>query len=113
MRASAARVLVLGVLVVLGTAIAGWWSVALIGALWGLVAAPATRPALAAAAGAGLAWGMLLGWAALRGPVGRVAELTASVVGASAWVMLAATIAFPMMLAMAAATVAGTVRRSS
>lgn len=105
------RVAVLSAVFALGTWLVAWWTVPLVGAAWGLVAAPATRPTLTAAAGAALAWGAFLGWAALRGPVGKLATTVGSLLPLPDWALLAVTLLYPALLAGSAAVVMGAIRR--
>ncbi|MEP7175043.1 MAG: hypothetical protein ABI860_00745 [Gemmatimonadales bacterium] len=89
----------LAALVAAGTALAGWWIVPLIVALWVLVL-PRHRSELSSCVlGAALGWAILLGWAGFEGPVALAARQTAGVFDLPAWVLLVATLLFPALLA--------------
>ena len=83
-----------------GTALAGWWAVPLLAGLWALWFRP--RPILVAASGA-LAWGGLLGWQVIRGPVGVLARRLGAVFQVPPWVLLLTTPLFAALLALSAA----------
>lgn len=104
------RIAILGVAVVFATAWFGWWAVPVVGAAWGAVAAPPTRPALTVAAAAAVAWAALLAWTALLGPVTVVAGAVSAELGLPAWALVAATVLYPMCLAGAAASLVAAAR---
>jgi len=90
-------------LVAAGTMVAGWWTVPVLGALYGAWAA-AQRTAVITAALAGAAgWGALLLWDATVGPVGRLVQVFGafSHLPGSAFVVL--TLAYPALLCASAA----------
>jgi hypothetical protein len=91
------------------TAALGWWGVPLLAAGWAVVRPEAPRPTLAA--GAALAWAGLLGWRALTGPVSLLADRLAGILGAPAWVLLAAVPLASGLAAWSAATVGARLRR--
>jgi hypothetical protein len=92
-----------------GAWLGGWWTVAVIAAVWAWWRRGAPwRAGLAA----GAAWAGLLGltipWAAL----GRLAPRLGGVFGLPGWAMLALTPGFALLLAWSAARVAGAAARS-
>lgn len=97
----------------LGTAVFGWWSVPLIGLLFGLVAR-IDRPALAAGLSAGLAWACLLGWIALAGaPLGPLAERFGAILSLPGHSALALPVLFAGLLGVPAAALPAAFRRQS
>lgn len=105
------RVLVLGLAMGLATALLGWWMIAVVGAIWGFVASRETWPAMTAAAGAGLAWLALLGWAAVRGPILTLAGQVGAILTVGAAGLLVIALLFPVLLAGSAAVLAGSVKQ--
>ncbi|MFP3949340.1 MAG: hypothetical protein ACOC8K_07445 [Gemmatimonadota bacterium] len=102
--------LLLSLAFALGTWVGGWWAVPLLGGAWGLVQTRSLRRApLAGLAGAG-GWGILLGWQALRGPVGALAETIGPVVNLSGSQFFLLTLGFAAIVAWAAAATAGSLR---
>lgn len=106
----ALRVAMLAIAFVLATATFGWWTVAVLGAVWGWVDGRGARGALVAGAAAGLAWLALLLWASLGVPETGFATRTAAAMGAPAWALVAVTLLFPVVQAGSAALV--TARRA-
>lgn len=104
------QVVLLAPAVALGTLVLGWWVVPATGAIWGLVARERERPQLVVGSAAGIGWSLLLIWTATQGPILQVARRAAGVIGMSGVWLFLATIAFPMILAWAAAVIAGAVR---
>ena len=104
------RVLVLGVAMALATVFLGWWSVAVIALLWGLVARRITGPVTTATLGAILGWLGLLIWAWAQGPVLLLADKLGGVLELPGLVTIGITLAFPGLLAMSAASLATAVR---
>ena len=96
---AAARFVLLTAGFALGTIVAGWWTVPVMGAAWGLAAARTWRPALTAALSAGLAWGLLLVWTALTGPAGKLASTLGAIAGVPGAVFVIATLLLPVLLA--------------
>jgi hypothetical protein len=100
------RTFIFAGLVAAGTVIAGWWTVPVLAAVWVRVI-PRLRGAVRSCMlGAALAWGLLLGWTALEGPVGLLARRAGGVLGLPGWGLLVVTLLFPALLAGAAARVA-------
>lgn len=99
------RILIVAVAVALGTVLAGWWVVPLVGAAYGAVARGSARPGLVAALGAAAGWGGYLSLASFGGaPVARLAGDLAHAMSLPAWGPHLATLAFPALLAGPAAT---------
>jgi hypothetical protein len=98
-------VTLLALAIVVGTWWLGWWTVPVMGAAWG-VARYGRYPAWTAAVGAALAWVLLLGIAALRGPVGQMSRIVADVMALPGWAPLLAAVVFPAALAGTAARLA-------
>jgi hypothetical protein len=85
----------------------GWWTVPVVGAAWGLARRGEGFPAATAAVAASAAWTLLLALQAAVGPVGELSRRLGGVLGAPGWVPLLATVAFPALLAGAAAALTG------
>jgi hypothetical protein len=99
----------------MGTVVLGWWTVPLFGVIWGWFSPmrlTAVRAANGAALCAALAWGLLLGWAALHGPLGELARRLGVVMHLPAPALLVITLLFPAALAWSAAVVGGLLSRS-
>ncbi len=92
------------------TAVAGWWAIPVLAAVWMRVlprdAATATICALGAASG----WALLLVWDAAHGPVGTVARRVGGVFLLPGWGFVGLTLLFAALLAGAAAAAAGRAR---
>jgi hypothetical protein len=89
--------------VALGTYAFGWAAPAVLGAAWAAVRRDdAFVPLLASLSGM-LGWGALLGVQAFAGPVARVAEVVGAAMQVGAGPLLVLTLAFPALLAGAAA----------
>lgn len=101
----ALRIGLLSLAVALATAVLGWWSVPVLGAVWGGIAGRTTRPALTASASAGIGWILLLLWTATQGPVWDLAQKIGGVMSLPGWMFAVITIGFPMLLAGLAAGV--------
>ena len=71
-----------------GTIVAGWWGVAVVGAVWGLTGRAAPWRAGAAAA---LTWVLLLAFTVEWAPLTRLVPKVAGVVGLPGWV-------FPLLI---------------
>ena len=94
----------------LATALLGWWTVPVLGALWGL-AATGGRLWLGAALAAAAAWAVLLTLTALAGPVGELAVKLGGVMGVPGVFLVLLTLLFPALLAGSAAELAASARR--
>jgi hypothetical protein len=99
----ALRIAVLTALGAGGTIVLGWWTLVIVGALRGLPALPRRGAVVEAAAAGGLAWAVLLGWSALRGPVWRLAQEVGPIFGLPPWTLLATTLVFAIVAAGSAA----------
>ena len=103
MRASV-RVGLLALAFALATAAFGWWTVPLLGAAWGGVAASTKTPGITAATAAGMGWLVLLAWTATQGPVWVLAQRVGGVLALPGWLFAVLTVAFAGLLAGSAAT---------
>ena len=72
--------LTLPTVIALTTAALGWWSVPIVGGIWGFLRL-SERPVAVAAASGALAWGVLLLIMALTGPITEVADRVAGMFG--------------------------------
>jgi hypothetical protein len=93
----------LAALVAAGTAAVGWWTVPLLAALWVQVVPRLRHPVRTCVLGGALGWALLLGWTALHGPVGVVAQRVGGVLRLPGWGLILVTLLFPAVLAGAAA----------
>ena len=109
---AALRVALLALAFAVGTVGLGWWTVPVLGVAWGVVARAHGRAALTAALAAGTAWLLLLGWAAVQGPVGSLATKVGGVMGLPGTVLLAITPAYAMIVVGSGAYVAAAVLRT-
>jgi hypothetical protein len=110
LRIVALEILLLGTAFALATALAGWWAVPVLAAIWGLIAPNRKRAPLLAAVAAVWGWVLLLLWMWIQGPVMTVAERTGSVLRVGSASLLGITLAFSLVLAWAAAVIAGALR---
>jgi hypothetical protein len=110
---TAARIALLAALGVVGTIVAGWWTLVVVGVLRGLPVPllPRRGAVTEAACAGGLAWAALLAWSGMRGPVGRLARVVGPIFHLPAWALLTLTVAFAVVAAGAAAAVTGQVAR--
>jgi hypothetical protein len=102
----ALRVLLLAASFAIGTWVLGWWAIPLFAAIAGLLARHAPGQAMAAGAAAAIAWGVLLAWSALRGPIWSLAAQVGGAMGVSGAVLIILTLVFPALLAWLAASLA-------
>ena len=102
----------LALVLALATALVGWWTVPLIGTLWGVVRAPRRGVAPDAGLAGALGWGLLLLLAAAQGPVAAVAAQVGAVMGLGAPGLVVLTLLFPFLLAWAAALVSAELTRA-
>lgn len=93
----------------IGTYGLGWLSVPAIG-LWVGLARVSQRPVRTAAIAGLAAWGALLAWGAFGGPVGELSGILGGVVGVPALVIVGVTLAYPAVLAGAAAGLGSALR---
>jgi len=91
------------------TAFLGWWSVPLLGGLWGLFRSPRSA-ALEAGSAAAAAWAALLGFTALQGPVWYLAGTLGGIFRLPGPVVLLLTLVYPAVLAGAAAALVAALR---
>lgn len=96
---------------VIGTILLGWWSVAAVGVVSGLVSRPGRGAVLEAGGGAALGWAAILAGSAVSGPIWVIAQRVGPVFGLPALGFVAVAIAFPALLAASAALVAGELPR--
>ena len=104
--------LLLAVAIAGATAFVGWWTVAVVGGAWGLLAGWRGRgrgEALLAAASAAFAWAVLLAVDAAGGQLGGLGRTFGAIAGLPPAVFFALTLAFPALLAWSAAALAGSV----
>lgn len=102
--------LLLSLAFAVGTWVGGWWAVPVLGAAWGLVQRRSLRRAPMAGLSAAAGWTILLGWQALRGPVGELAETVGPVLSLSGSQFFLLTLGFAAVSAWAAAATAGSLR---
>ena len=93
------RVVLLAGACVVATVIAGWWSVPVLGAIWGVIARRERGAGWTAALAAGIAWTSLLLWTALRGSVAALAAQVGGLVGAPGFVLVLMPVGLAMLLA--------------
>ncbi len=110
LRFLALRILLLGTAFALATIVLGWWGVPVLAAVWGVIAPNRKRAPLLAAVAAGWGWVLLLLWTAVVGPIMILADRAAGVMQMGSASLLGMTVAFAMLLAWAAAMVAGALR---
>jgi hypothetical protein len=99
------RVMTLAAAMAAGTIWVGWWSVPVLGLLWGL----RYRPGGALVAGL-LGWSGLLGWQATRAPLADLAARLAGIFGLPAWGVLILGPVIAAGLAWSAAELAAVLR---
>ena len=102
---SVLRLTLLALAFALATTFLGWWSVPLIGVLWGVVAKRHTRAGFTAAGAATLAWAALLLLVAVQGPMWMLAHKVGAILAIPGWLFIFITLAFPALLAGTAAVV--------
>ena len=89
----------------------GWWGVPVTGVIWGVITGRRPRTALRAAAGAAIAWALLLAAPALGGaPTASFAARLARSMTLPVWALLAAELLFPFGLAWASAALGAAAR---
>lgn len=92
-----------------GTVVFGWWTVPVIGLIWGAIAPSRIRSGLYAALGAGVAWALLLSWTATQGPVGALARRISPIFSAPTILFFVIPPLLAALLAGSASVVAGAV----
>ena len=106
------RLLILAIAIALGTVLIAWWTVPVLAAVYGLLAAGTKRPGLLAATAAAAGWGGYLSILAFGGsPVSRFAGDLAHAMTVPSWAPHVATLLFPALLAGPAAYLAAQLRR--
>ena len=93
-----------------GTLAAGWWAVPVLAALGALVVPRPGRPLVLVPVAAGVAWGLLLLRAGRGSEFATLLERLTGVASAPPAALIAATLAFPLLLAFGAALVVGGLR---
>jgi hypothetical protein len=101
----ALRIVLLAGAVAAGTVAVGWWAAALIGFAWAILGQVDRNVARQAALSGGVGWAGLLLMTGLRGPVLEVARRLGGVMHLPTAALLAATLAFPALLAWSAAVI--------
>jgi hypothetical protein len=96
--------------VAVGTALAGWWAVPVVAAVWVWLSPAPGSPVRRAMIGAALGWALLLGWTALHGPIGPLARRAGGLIWLPGWALVLVTVLFPATLAGLVARIVG--RRS-
>lgn len=91
----------------------GWWSVPIVAAIWGWIAASLRRPVLVAGAAAATAWGALLvwSWASATASTAALATALAGAMRVPSAVLVLLTLLFPALLAICAAQLTVSARR--
>ena len=84
----------------------GWWSPALVGAAWGVLAPPREPAARQAAVGATFGWAALLGWTAAQAPMGALLRRLGNITQAPPVALIGVTLLLGLVLAWSAAVVA-------
>lgn len=106
----ALRILLLGAAFGIATLLFGWWTVPLLGAIWGAIQGPWLRAARDAGLAALLGWGMLLISTTARGPTGELARRIGAVFHVPGWIMLLASLLFATLVAASAAAMVSAMR---
>jgi hypothetical protein len=105
------RLAMLAVLIAAGTMLLGWWSVPVLGLLYGGARGAGKGRALEAGVGAALGWAGVLAWSAPLGPVWQLAGRAGGIFGLPGWGFLALTLVFAGLLAATAAHLGSRARR--
>ena len=88
------------------TAVAGWWTIPMLAAVWMRVLPRDAATVAICALGAASGWALVLGWAAAHGPVGTVARRVGGVFLLPGWGFVGLTLLFAALLAATAAAAA-------
>ena len=104
--------MIMSIAFALATAVVGWGAIPALAAIWGFVARGEERPAMVAAVAAGGGWLLLMVWVATQGPVGEVARRAGGVMSVPGFGMVIVTLAYPMVVAWAAAALTNAVTES-
>jgi hypothetical protein len=100
------RIMLLAAAFAIGTWIAGWWAVPLLGAIWGVLRRGMPRFGSAFAAAA-IAWALLLAYDGVRGPMDRLSTVMGGLFSMPGAVVLLVTVVFAALLAGCAAQLTG------
>ncbi len=115
------RLVLLTLAFALATVAIGWWGVPLVGLVWGGMSgrrpggrrkASGSRASWFAGLAAAVAWGVLVGWLALRAPVADLARILADVTRVPAPGLVVITLLLPAALAWSAAEIGVLARRT-
>jgi hypothetical protein len=90
-----------------GTAIAGWWTIPVLAAVWMRMLPRTAATATICGLGAASGWAPLLAWDAMHGPAGTVARRVGGVFQLPGWGFVGLTLLFATLLAATAAAAAG------
>jgi hypothetical protein len=102
-------ILPLTLLLALATWVFGWWAVPVVAAGWTLLR-QGRAPVWGAALAGALAWALLLIGTAVQGPAAELARRAGGAMQLPPWALVAVTLAFPALLAAAAAAVVARTR---
>ncbi|HEY5219012.1 MAG TPA: hypothetical protein VIJ16_04345 [Gemmatimonadaceae bacterium] len=101
---AALRLTLLALAFALGTYVAGWWAVPVVGVIWGVINPSGRRVAIRAGVAAAVGWLLLLVIPAVMGaPTASFAARLASAMELPTWLLIAAEFAFPFALGWSAA----------
>lgn len=103
--------LLLSALLATGTAVAGWWAMPVIGALYGTWGYRQRSTLMLAALAGAAAWGGLLAWTAATGEMTRLLGVMGAVFRVPGSAMVLMTIAFGGLLTSTAAAIARGMRQ--
>jgi hypothetical protein len=90
-----------------GTVAFGWWTVPVIGLIWGVLTPSRTKSGIYAALGAALSWALLMVWTATQGPVWALARRISALFGTPSILFFLLPPILAALLAGSAALVAG------
>ena len=102
----ALRLVLLSVAFVIATLLVGWWGVAIVAVVWGVIGREARGAGIVAGTSALVAWALLLAWSFARGPAGELAATLGGIMGTPASAFIALSLVFPAALAWAGARAA-------
>lgn len=102
----AARVVLLAAAFIVATLLFGWWGVAHVAIVWGILARDTRGAGVVSGVSAMAAWAALLAWSATGGPVSHLATTLGGIMGAPGLAFIALALVFPAALAWAGARTA-------